>query len=127
MAQSLNVSLYVKFQGLVNNTQTYYLSAGIFVLPSIYEGTPNALLEAMSVGLSCIVSDSLPGALELIEDEKNGLVFSSEDVNDLARKLATLMKNPRLRVQLGKQARQDAKKFSPENIFPIWENVIQGL
>ena len=52
----------------------HYNTAGIFVQASRYEGTPNALLEAMSYGVPVIVSDATPGSLEYIKNEENGLV-----------------------------------------------------
>ena len=53
------------------------LDSEIFVLPSSSEGMSNALLEAMSLGLSVIVAD-IPANKEIIEDSKNGLTFSDE-------------------------------------------------
>lgn len=125
LAKELHVSEYVKFHGLVNNPHSYYLNAGIFVLPSKYEGTPNALLEAMSYGLPCIVSDSLPGALEIINDGKNGFVFSFGNTEELAQKIECLIKSPQTRKKMGVQAREDVKKFSPENVMPLWNKLIR--
>lgn len=124
LSDELDVSDRVNFRGLVNNVTPVYLSAGIFVLSSKYEGTPNVLLEAMSFGLPCIISDSLPGALDLIENDKNGLVFKSGDSKDLADKLFDLIENPEKRVKLGLQARSRVEYLSPKNIMPIWENLI---
>lgn len=116
----------VNFRGLVNDIERVYRGAGIFILSSKYEGTPNVLLEAMSYGLPCIISDSLAGALELIENDNNGLVFKSGDAKDLAEKLISLIENPEKRDQLGIQARKQVKNFSPENVMPVWENIINN-
>ena len=49
----------------------------IFVLPSFYEGFPNALIEAMSVPLACISSDCVAGPGDIIEDGVNGLLVET--------------------------------------------------
>lgn len=114
----------VTFHGWVSDIPKMYQKAGIFVLTSRYEGTPNAMLEAMSYGLPCIISDTLPGAIELIEDGKTGLVYSSGDVEDLADKMILLMGNPDLRTKLGKNARERIRPYALENVIPIWESLI---
>lgn len=116
----------VNFCGLVKDIEREYQKAGIFVLSSIYEGTPNALLEAMSFGLPCIISDTIPGAENLIEDEKTGLFFSSGSAEDLAEKILKLMDNPEYRQQLGTNARNRVKIYSPENVMPVWDKLVMG-
>ncbi len=65
---------------------------------------PNTLLEAMAHGLPCIVPDSLPGALQYVDQEVSGLIYRFGDTEDLARCIARLMTDPRLRVRLGQKA-----------------------
>lgn len=110
--------------GFVTQTADFYLSAGIFVLPSVYEGMPNALLEAMSYGLPCVVSDSLPGALEHIEHGVTGLVFRSGDATDLAEKLLLLIRSAKLRNELGWAARERMRQFSCEKVLNDWDAVL---
>lgn len=114
----------VIFHGWVSDIPKMYQKAGIFVLTSRYEGTPNAMLEAMSYGLPCIISNTLPGAMELIEDDKSGLVFLSGDVEDLAEKMFLLMENPELRTRLGENARERIRPHAFDNVIPIWESLI---
>lgn len=124
LAEQKEVADHIHFHGLVENPAGYYLSSGVFVLSSAYEGTPNALLEAMSFGLPCIISDTLPGAMELIENGESGLVFSSGDAEHLAEKLSLLMSNPSERIRLGMNARERIKKLAPENVIPSWEKLL---
>ena len=102
--------------GFKEDPNPYYESASIFVLPSIYEGTPNALLEAMAHGLPCIISDTLPGALEIVKNGVNGLVFQSGNEIDLAKKLKMLIEDSDLRKELGFAARNSIKSFNPDRI-----------
>ena len=107
-----------------NEIETYYKVAGIFVLPSRYEGTPNALFEAMSHGLPSIVTDSSPGALEYITHEENGLVVPVENDSRLADAMLRLMSNPELRGRLGASARKTIEGLSNDQIRGIWASVL---
>ena len=75
-AERLGIGERVTFVGQVNNPFPYYRAAEIFALPSRFEGTPNVLLEAMSMSLPCIVSDASSGPLEYVEDGETGLVVA---------------------------------------------------
>src|SRR5690625_5611020 len=78
----MEITLHVTFHGFVRNPSEYYLKAGVFVMTSDFEGTPNALLEAMAHGLPSVVADCLPGALQFIRDGENGL-RSEEHTSEL--------------------------------------------
>jgi len=75
----------------------------IFVLPSYSEGLPNALMEAMAVGVVPL-SSRVGGATVLIEEGENGLFFTPGDRTDLQEKLTTLIEDPNLRRKLGAAA-----------------------
>ncbi len=114
----------VAMPGSVSDPDAHYKAAGIFVLSSAYEGTPNVLLEAMSHGLSCIVSDSLPGALEYVEHDVSGLVFRSGDAAHLAECLAMLMEREDLRHRLGAEARRRVEDYSVEKVAAQWDELL---
>lgn len=82
--KTLNIKNRVIFTGRVNEIERYYGAADVFVLPSLYDPFCNAVLEAMACGLSVIVSENA-GASELIENEKSGLILSS---NSSAKELS---------------------------------------
>ena len=71
--------------------QELYSHAGFFVLSSYYEGLPIVLLEAMSCGLSCLVSD-IPANREIEMEAKH--YFNPGDIDTLARKIKEFMKTP---------------------------------
>lgn len=124
-AGTLNIDHQVTMPGFVQNVSEYYKNAAMFVLTSEYEGTPNVLLEAMAHGLPCIVSDSLPGAMEFVENGVTGLVFKSGDSEDLARKLILLIENPKLRIQFGQAVHNRVREFAPKKVAKIWEKILQ--
>ena len=79
----------------------------IFVSCSYSEAFSNSILEAMACG-SCVVGSRVGGTPELIHDAEHGLLFTSNDVNDLADKLARLIQEPELRQRFGRRAAQFA-------------------
>ena len=86
--------------------ERFYRAADILVLPSVREGLPNVVLEAMASGTPCIVS-RLPGVTDsLIEDGRNGLLVSPDDVDALAEALRRLILNAPLLDRLGAAARR---------------------
>ena len=99
-------------------------NATIFALPSRVEGTPNALLEAMSCGLPVIVSDGAPGPLELVQDGKTGLVVPVNDAPALAAALSRLARDGGLRDRLGNAARQRVSEHDLPRALASWETAI---
>lgn len=84
----------------------------IFIFPSRKEGFPNALMEALAVGLPSVCSQ-IGGVLPLVEDGKTGILFESENYEQLAEKLDLLLKDKELRMKLGINARSAmAEKYS---------------
>jgi glycosyltransferase involved in cell wall biosynthesis len=81
----------------------YLRAIDIFVSCSYSEAFSNAILEAMACG-TCVVGSRVGGTPELIEDKTRGLLFTSNDAEDLAAKLEQLIVNPALRQQLRRQA-----------------------
>jgi len=87
-----------------------YNSADIFVLPSVAEGSPKALLEAMACGLPVICSN-VEGTAEIIEDDKNGFLYGDANTR-LSEKILALLDNHQLMEEISKNARKTVvKKF----------------
>lgn len=101
---SLGIADRVLFYGHIKDFAKILGESEIFVLPSLYEGFPNALIEAMSVPLSCISSDCIAGPGEIIEDGVNGLLVEPGNVVALADALNRLVESPELREVLASEA-----------------------
>lgn len=99
-------------------------TAAIAVLPSRYEGFPNALLEAMSQGIAPIAFDCESGPSEIIRHDENGLLVPQGNVRELATAMQTLTQDNALRTKLASSAREVNDRFSPERIFAMWEDVL---
>ena len=82
--QELNLADKVIFAGVTPDAILKIADSECFVLSSRYEGMPNALMEAMAIGLPCVSTDCPNGPAELIENEVNGLLVPVGDENALA-------------------------------------------
>lgn len=92
LSESLNIQEYILMAGKRSDVHGFYAAADIFAFPSRSEGMPLALMEAMASGLPVITS-RVGGALDVVEDGRNGLLFESEHDVELARKLSFIFDN----------------------------------
>ena len=126
-SERLGIQKRVEWAGTVKNVWSEYQNSQIFVLPSRYEGFPNALLEAMALGCACISANCDSGPAEMIHDGVSGLLCATEDVNAMSLALSKLLDSPALREAYGKNAQDVRKKFSLEAHLQCWENVFAEL
>jgi glycosyltransferase involved in cell wall biosynthesis len=101
----LGLEELVTFHGVVPNPQTIYPMLDLLVLPSLTEGIPLTLLEGMSFGLP-IVASNVGGIPEIIENGNNGVLVEPGSSDELAAKIAMLIKERDLRSKLGTNAKQ---------------------
>jgi len=101
-------------------------SLDVFVLPSVSEGCPNILMEAMAAGVPSIATRT--GAMEiLVEDHVTGLLIPWGDSEALTGALAEIVENPGLAKSLGAAARHKMKLFSSEREREVWERLYREL
>jgi len=82
--QALGLEASVCFLGFMDNPFVYMRHAALFVLSSIYEGLPNALIQAMACGTPVVSTDCPSGPAEILEDGKWGRLVPVRDANALA-------------------------------------------
>ncbi len=105
----------------------FYNSAKIFVLPSLWENFPYVLLEAMAYGC-CVVAANNGGALEIIEDGKNGCLFKTGSSIDLADKVIRLLKDKDLSLNIAANAKDSITNITePEHIAEETLNIYKSL
>jgi glycosyltransferase involved in cell wall biosynthesis len=111
LAASLGVADRVTFAGSRADVSELLPALDIFVLSSLYEGFPIALVEAMVAGLACVATE-VGGTPELVADRRNGLLVPPASAAALAEVLSELAEDNDLRSALGRQAAHDASKYS---------------
>ncbi|MBU1248928.1 MAG: glycosyltransferase family 4 protein [Proteobacteria bacterium] len=122
--ETLGLKDRVHFMGLVNNVSEYMFHADAFVLPSRYEGFPNALCEAMACGLPCIAFDCPSGPSEIIRHKIDGLLVSPGDISALALAMDDIMGNPEYRADLAARAPEICDRFSEHSVFSQWDSLV---
>jgi GalNAc-alpha-(1->4)-GalNAc-alpha-(1->3)-diNAcBac-PP-undecaprenol alpha-1,4-N-acetyl-D-galactosaminyltransferase len=123
-AAALGLAGRVCLPGVTRRPFDALRGADLFVLPSRAEGFPNALLEAMAVGLAAISFDCQSGPADIIRDGVDGLLVPPEDIRSLAAALDRLMGDPTERWRLGNRGREVLDRFSLQKIKSLWENLI---
>lgn len=113
----------IKLCGVTDNVEKIYSYSSIFAFPSLHEGFPLAMTEAMSAGIPCIGYKSASGVNSLIKDGYNGYLVN-DGIIPFAEALEKLMENEELREEMGKNAKEDMKRYSPEIIWDKWEKLI---
>lgn len=121
---ALGMEDVILLPGLSATTASWLDEATAFVLPSRYEGFPNALGEAMASGLPVVAFNCAFGPAEMIAHGENGLLIDDGDVAALADALDCLMRNDALRARLGAAARADAGRFALDRIIVQWEALL---
>jgi len=92
----------------------YYSLIDVFVHPSLRDGMPNAVLEAMACE-KAVIATPVGGTKDILEDGKNGVLVNVNDANMLAEKILELLEDSEKRSVLGKNARElIASRFTPE-------------
>jgi glycosyltransferase involved in cell wall biosynthesis len=127
MALALGITQSVEFAGLHSDVPGQLLRGLIGILPSRWEGMPNALLEAMGSGLACIAT-RVSGSEDVIQHGVNGLLVESENYREMARALITLLRDKTLAQKYGLAARATIEQgYTLERVLHMYINVYQQL
>lgn len=127
LARTLGIAESVEFAGLQLDIGMWLRQSHLVVLPSRWEGMPNAVLEAMASSLPCIAT-RVSGSEDIIVHGVNGLLVEPEDQQGLAQALLSLLRNPGLRRQYGHAARATIEKcYSLDRITDIYLELYQRM
>ena len=121
-------SARIVFHGPVTDVRDRIKKASIFVLPSKQEGMPNALIEAMALGLAPISTDCpCGGPADLIEDGENGLLIPVDDKEALKTALGKLMEDEALIRSMGQKAMEIQTRLEPAVVNKMWQEYIESI
>lgn len=111
-----NLQRVVEFKGRSNDLANIYKKADLYLLSSKCEGMPNALAEAMAIGLPCVSTDCKTGPKDLIDDGVNGYLVKCGDAEAMAEKIIEVFeKSSEEQKEMGQRARQKIINFCGEN------------
>ncbi|MCR5503135.1 MAG: glycosyltransferase [Lachnospiraceae bacterium] len=123
--ESLGLADRIFMMGRTQDTAESIKKAGVFVLPTNCEGYPNALIEAMILGIPCLSTDCPAGGpRELITHGTNGLLTPVGDLQKMKENLQFFINNRQERNRIGENAKKTAAIYSPETVLGEWEKVL---
>lgn len=109
-----NLSDSVIQLGLKNDVISLYKLADVFILPSVYEGMPMTIIEAMATGMP-IIATNVGGIPDMLTNEKSALL-SGTDSNEIYENMLKMYEDKLIRKKLGEQAKAESIKFSAINM-----------
>jgi len=128
-AYALGVASHCEFAGVYagpGERRSFMERLDIFALPSITEGTPNSVIEAMALGLPIVASDV--GGIPDVVTAETGILIQTKDSGAMAEAIIRLARDPQLRKRLGEGARKRYEQlFSPEAVLPLLLDTYQRL
>lgn len=128
VAEECGVGSKFFLPGICDELENKMASSRLFVLSSNTEGMPNALMEAMSLGLAVISTDCpCGGPAQLIRNGENGFLVPVGDVEALAEKMLLVLSDRELENKLHEQAHLIQKKYNSENVLEEWRIFIETV
>ena len=127
LARESNIEKYIIFTGEKENLADYYSIFDLFVFPSLWEGMPFVLLEAMASRLPIICS-SIPNLLEVVKPYYSALPVNPRDMEDLFQKIEVLYEDKGLREEIAQNAMIESTQYDESEIVPkiaaVYEEVM---
>lgn len=120
-----NLGSAVSFLGLKTNVYQYINEADIFILPSLYEGIPITLIEAMGTGVPILATDV--GGIPNMLSNNESAILTSVDSQEIANNLVRLSEDIQLRKQLGQNALARSQEFSSEEMARQYIKLYRGF
>jgi glycosyltransferase involved in cell wall biosynthesis len=125
LAEELGLEARVRFESFADNPWNWVARAELFVLPSRWEGFPNALGEALACDTAVLAADCRFGPGELIEHEVSGWLIPPEDPEALTAALDRLLGDPALRARLAAGGRERVEAFRLDRIIPQYVRLFE--
>lgn len=127
LANELKIAAHIEFLGFREDAVTYFHDFSVFVLPSISEGIPRCLMEAMAATVPVIASD-IPGNRNLVSHGHTGLLFSVGNSQDLADKIRQMMDGPVAARNMAKNGtRKVEEEYSSRRMAREYSAIYQEL
>ncbi|OGG53727.1 hypothetical protein A2851_02470 [Candidatus Kaiserbacteria bacterium RIFCSPHIGHO2_01_FULL_53_29] len=121
---SIRANPTIQWIGKTQHPEEYYRRASAFVLPSLTEGNPHVVMEAMASGLPVITTENAAG---LVEDGKTGFVVPIRDPDAIKAKIEYLYQNRDAAERMGRSARHaiEHKKPFGEEVYDIYKEIVR--
>ncbi len=121
----LKLENHVTLFGFRKDVEFFYQKASLFLCTSVYESFCNTIAESKCFGLPCVTYD-MP-YLELLKDHKGYIAVPPCDISAAAQAIVLLLKDEKLKRQMGKSARLSIEEFSQQDVIVLWDRLFQSL
>ena len=123
-----NAQEYIHLMGASDSLEKDMADAALFAFTSDWEGLPNALMEAMALGLPIVATDCpCGGPRTIMTNEVDGLLIPIKDEQALVDGINRLIEDPELAERLGREARKIADRANGQAVFEQWRDYIEEL
>lgn len=127
LISQLDLKNYVILEGHVGDIPRRLCENTMFVLSSLHEGMPNALIEAMACGLPCIATNCDFGPAELIQDGQNGMLVPVGDIESMAKAMECIAMDISFAESLAQNALKIHETHSSEKITELFHHYITSV
>ncbi len=127
LAERLGIENSVRFFEPETAITQKYLDSSVYVMSSRFEGFGMVLIEAMACGVPCVSFDCPFGPSDIISDGKDGFLVENGNTTALAERLNLLIEHTYLRIEMGENAKENVKRFLPENIMNQWDELFKSV
>ena len=124
--QEYSLQKEVKLLGKIDNVEDYLAKSHVFLLTSRYEGLPLCILEAMAAGLP-VVSSNVGGVPDIVTEGETGLLFEPDDMSALTNAMMQMLTYPETYAYMGKNAREESKKYDVTVFSKKYQDLFRGL
>lgn len=128
LARKLKVDKNIVISKFTNDIKEELQRSKVFVMSSDYEGMPNALIEAMALGLPCIATDCEGGGAKfLIQENVNGFLVPVGNDKQMAQYIDLILSSEELAYNIGQKAQEIAITLNPDKVYSIWKEFIESV
>lgn len=127
LTTQLGIAERVQFAGWQENPYSWIARCDIFVLSSLWEGMPNAMLEAMALGLPVVSTNCPSGPMDILDGGRYGRLVAPDSEESLSAGIEELTKDERLRMELARLARMRSAEFGIKTMILRYEQLFSEL
>lgn len=115
----------VHVEGYTRNVLGEIADSSMLLMPSMYEGFPTSLVEAMTCGVPCVAFDCKYGPSDIIRNGEDGCLVPFLDYDKFVDRISYLIENTATRKSMGKKAQTNIQRYKLENIMPRWVKLFE--